>query len=204
MSNNEIFNQYTRPNKHGLYDPANETENCGVGFVAHIKGQASHQIVEDADHILRRMVHRGACGCEANTGDGAGIMTSLPYEFLTRVAKEDLGADLPEKGQYAAGNVFLPVNETERAACKKLINELIEKSDQKLIGWRELPVDPIKADVGPTARAAQPHMEQLFIAAADGVSSEEFERKLYILRKDAGHTIRNDESITQRELYYVE
>jgi len=200
--NNNIFNQYTRPNKHGLYDPANETENCGVGFVAHIKGKPSHQIVEDADHILRRMVHRGACGCEANTGDGAGIMTSLPYEFLTRVAKEDLGADLPAIGSYAAGNVFLPVNETERANCKKLVNELIEKSGQKLIGWRELPVDPIKADIGPTARAAMPHMEQLFVAAADGISTDDFERALYIFRKDAGHTIRADESIKQREMFY--
>jgi len=199
---NNIFNQYTRPNKHGLYDPANETENCGVGFVAHIKGQASHQIVQDAEHILRRMVHRGACGCEANTGDGAGIMTSLPYDFLKRVAKEDLAADLPAIGSYAAGNVFLPVNETERASCKKIVNELIEKSGQTLIGWRELPVDPIKADIGPTARAAMPHMEQLFVAAADGLSTDAFERSLYIFRKDAGHTIRGDESITQREMFY--
>ena len=196
--NNNIFNQYTRPNKHGLYDPANETENCGVGFVAHIKGKPSHQIVEDADHILRRMVHRGACGCEANTGDGAGIMTSLPYEFLTRVAKEDLGADLPAIGSYAAGNVFLPVNETERANCKKIVNELIEKSGQKLIGWRELPVDPIKADIGPTASAAMPHMNQLFVAAADGISTDDFVRALYIFRNDDGQTIRADAKIKQR------
>ncbi len=201
--NNNIFNQYTRPSKHGLYDPANETENCGVGFVAHIKGQPSHQIVEDADHILRRMVHRGACGCETNTGDGAGIMTSLPYDFLKRVASEDLSTELPEKGRYAAGNVFLPVDETERANCKKLVNELIEKSGQKLIGWRELPVDPIKADIGPTARAAMPHMEQLFVAAADGISTDDFERALYVVRKEAGHTIRGDENIKQRELFYV-
>ncbi len=200
--NNNIFNQYTRPNKHGLYDPANETENCGVGFVAHIKGEPSHQIVEDADHILRRMVHRGACGCETNTGDGAGIMTNLPYEFLKRVAKEDLGTDLPEKGRYAAGNVFLPVNETERAECKKLVNQLIEAAGQTLIGWRELPVDPIKADIGPTARAAMPHMEQLFVAAADGVDSDEFERKLYVLRKDSTNQIRANASIEQRELFY--
>ncbi len=197
-----VFNQYTRPNKHGLYDPANETENCGVGFVAHIKGQPSHQIIEDAEHILRRMVHRGACGCESNTGDGAGIMTSLPYEFLKRVAKEDLGADLPEKGSYAAGIVFLPVDEAERAHCKKQVNQLIKQSGQTLIGWRQLPIDPIKADIGPTARKAMPHMEQLFIAAADGLSSESFERKLYILRKDSTHTVRNDESIKQRELFY--
>ncbi|MCW8934807.1 MAG: glutamate synthase large subunit [Gammaproteobacteria bacterium] len=202
MSNNEIFNQYTRPNKHGLYDPANETENCGVGFVAHIKGQASHQIILDADQMARRMKHRGACGCETNTGDGAGIMTGLPYAFLTRVAKESFDIELPKKGQYAAGNVFLPVDDKERAQCKKLVNELIEASGQKLIGWRELPIDPIKADIGSTARQAMPHMEQLFVAAADGVTNDDFERKLYILRKDATHTIRANQNIKQADLFY--
>ena len=199
---NTVFNQYRLPKKHGLYNPANETENCGVGFVAHIKGEPSHQIVLDADHILRRMVHRGACGCEANTGDGAGIMTGLPYAFLTRVAKEDLNAELPEKGKYAAGNVFLPVDEKERAHCKKLVNELIEASGQRLIGWRQLPVDPIKADVGPTARHAMPHMEQLFVAAADGVETDDFERTLYVVRKDATHTLRNDQQLKQGDMFY--
>jgi len=201
--NNTIFNQYTRPDKHGLYDPANETENCGVGFVAHIKGQPSHQIVEDADHILRRMVHRGACGCETNTGDGAGIMTNLPYEFLQRVAREDLSAELPEKGRYAAGNVFLPVDDSERALCKQRVNQAIEASGQTLIGWRQLPVDPIKADIGPTARRAMPHMEQLFIAAADNTDDNAFERALYVLRKDSTNSIRNDDSLRQREMFYV-
>jgi len=199
---NTVFNQHGLPDKKGLYDPANETENCGVGFVAHIKGEPSHQIVEDADHILRRMVHRGACGCETNTGDGAGIMTSLPYAFLIRVAKEAFDVELPEKGQYAAGNVFLPVDETERAHCKKLVNELIEASGQKLIGWRQLPVDPIKADIGPTARHAMPHMEQLFVAAADGVNTEDFERKLYVLRKHATHTVRGDANLKQADMLY--
>jgi len=200
--NNKVLNQYGLPAKHGLYDPANETENCGVGFVAHIKGNASHQIVLDADHILRRMVHRGACGCEANTGDGAGIMTSIPYDFLTKVAKQDLGVDLPEKGRYAAGIVFLPVDEVERKQCKELVNDLIEASGQKLIGWRELPVDPIKADVGPTARHAMPHMEQLFVGAADNLQGDNFERQLYILRKQGTHKVRSDENIQQRDLFY--
>jgi glutamate synthase (NADPH) large chain len=203
MSNkNTVFNQYGLPDKKGLYDPANETENCGVGFVAHIKGKPSHQIVEDADHILRRMEHRGACGCETNTGDGAGILTSLPYAFLNRAAKEEFNVDLPKKGQYAAGNVFLPVDETERAFCKKLVNELIEKSGQRLIGWRELPIDPIKADIGSTARHAMPHMEQLFVAAAEGVDADDFERKLYILRKASTHTVRSDKSLKQADLFY--
>jgi glutamate synthase (NADPH/NADH) large chain len=199
---NTVFKQYGLPGKNGLYDPASETENCGVGFVAHIKGEPSHQIVLDADHILRRMVHRGACGCETNTGDGAGIMTSLPHAFLTRVAKEEFGIDLPASGQYAAGNVFLPVDESERAHCKKLVNQLIEASGQKLIGWRQLPVDPIRADIGPTARHAMPHMEQLFVAAADGIDADDFERKLYVLRKHSTNRIRTDDQLKQAELFY--
>jgi len=200
--NKKVFNHYGLPKKHGLYDPANETENCGVGFVAHIKGDASHQIVLDADHILRRMVHRGACGCETNTGDGAGIMTSIPYAFLDKVARQDLGVELPEKGRYAAGIVFLPVDESERQHCKELVNSLIEEAGQQVIGWRELPVDPIKADIGPTARQAMPHMEQLFVAAADGLQGDDFERQLYILRKQSTHTVRSDSKIEQRDLFY--
>jgi glutamate synthase (NADPH/NADH) large chain len=202
MSNNTVFNQYGLPGKNGLYDPARETENCGVGFVAHIKGQPSHQIVLDADHILRRMVHRGACGCETNTGDGAGIMTSLPYAFLTRVAREAFGTELPAKGQYAAGNVFLPMDETERAQCKKRVNEQISAAGQKLIGWRQLPVNADHADIGPTARLAMPYMEQLFVAAADGIGSEEFERKLYVLRKHSAHAIRGDSNLKQGSMFY--
>src|SRR5690606_32494241 len=91
------------PGPQGLYDPAYEHENCGVGFVAHIKGVRSHGIVEDADRILRHMEHRGACGCEENTGDGAGMLTALPHEFCVKVAKRDLNLDLPAAGRYAAG-----------------------------------------------------------------------------------------------------
>src|SRR5580704_10735087 len=98
------------PEKQGLYDPAFEHDSCGVGFVANIKGVRSRQIIDDADRILCHMVHRGACGCEANTGDGAGILTGLPHEFLHRVAKQDLGVSLPEPGYYGVGNVFLPTD----------------------------------------------------------------------------------------------
>ena len=205
MSNqqNSQHNLQVRPKKQGLYDPVNEKDNCGVGFVADIKGRPSHQIVLDADHVLRRMVHRGACGCETNTGDGAGMMTSLPHDFLRKVAQKDLGVDLPAPGRYAAGNVFLPTDDGERVRCKKLVDEIIVKQGQKVLGWRQLPADPIHADIGPTAHAAQPHMEQLFIEAAEGLEGEEFERQLYIIRKFSTHTLRNDESISQRELFYV-
>src|SRR4030067_183854 len=103
------------PPKQGLYDPAYEHDSCGVGFVAHIKGQRSHQILLDAREALHNMDHRGACGCEANTGDGAGILTALPHEFLQRVVREELKAELPPPGQFAAGIVFLPTDPAERA-----------------------------------------------------------------------------------------
>ena len=103
-----------RPTKRGLYDPANEKDGCGVGFVAHVKDQRSHQIVLDADQVLRNMDHRGACGCEANTGDGAGMLTALPHEFLRKVAEQDLRVELPSAGRFAAGVVFLPTIEAER------------------------------------------------------------------------------------------
>ena len=115
-----------RPEKYGLYDPANEHDSCGVGFVAHIKGERSRQIVDDSLHMLDHMTHRGACGCEANTGDGAGILTALPYEFLEKVAGSDLGTSLPEPGLYGVGVVFLPRDAGEREACKQAVNRVIQ------------------------------------------------------------------------------
>ena len=110
---------YGAPEKHGLYDPQNEKDACGVGIVADIKGRRSHQIVLDADEVLRAMDHRGACGCETNTGDGAGLLTALPIEFLRKVALRDAGLTLPEDGKFAAGNVFLPTDATERQHAKR-------------------------------------------------------------------------------------
>ncbi|MBL4851902.1 MAG: glutamate synthase large subunit [Gammaproteobacteria bacterium] len=191
------------PEKHGLYDPQLEKDSCGVGFIAHIKGQASHQIVKDADHILQRMVHRGGCGCEPTTGDGAGILTSLPDAFLRKVAQADLGIELPPAGQFAAGNVFLPQDVAAQVACRKTIEKLIAEQGQKLLGWRVLPVDTEGADVGPTARLSQPHIEQLFIGATKGVSGDDFERQLYIIRKRGTHAIRDDAAIKQASMFYV-
>ncbi len=196
-------NRYGLPQKQGLYDPAFEKDNCGVGFVADIKGRASHQIVRDADHINRRMVHRGACGCETNTGDGAGMLTTLPHKFLAKVAKQDLGVTLPEPGRYAAGIVFLPMDESERAPCREAVEQFAAEQGLQVLGWRVVPVDADNADIGPTARAAMPYIEQLFVAAADGVEGDALERQLYLIRKRATHRLRNDESLSQREMFYV-
>ena len=195
------------PNKQGLYDPAFEKDSCGVGFVAHIKGKPSHKIVTDAEIMLQRMEHRGGCGCEANTGDGAGILTGMPYDFCVKVAKQDLNIDLPEKGSYAAGNVFLPTDDAERAKCIAGVEKIIAQQGQKCLGWREVPVDTEGADIGPTARLAQPTILQLFIAAGEvagkPTEGKDFERELYIIRKRSTHELRYDKSIDQRKMFYI-
>ncbi|MEX2168009.1 MAG: glutamate synthase-related protein [Pirellulales bacterium] len=191
------------PAKQGLYDPANEHDSCGIGFVAHIKGQRSHQIVVDAGIVLRNMDHRGACGCEANTGDGAGILTALPHEFLRKVVRQDLSSDLPEPGKFAAGLVFLPRDARERAHCKSVVERLISAQGQRLVGWRAVPTESAKADIGPTARAGEPHIEQLVVAAVDGLAGVAFERQLYLIRKQASHQLRGDATLKQGKMFYV-
>jgi len=191
------------PEKTGLYDPANEKDSCGVGFVANIKGVPSHQIMLDAYHLNSRMDHRGGCGFEANTGDGAGILMALPHSFFRKVAWEELGADLPEAGSYAVGNIFLPQIKEERELCFDAINHIVAEEGQTLIGWRDVPIDPVGADVGPAALMAQPFIAQLFIGAADGLEQDEFERVLYIIRKRFSHRLRNDKTMKEAKQVYA-
>ncbi len=200
---NELRTNGGLPQAHGLYDPENEHDSCGVGFVAHIKGERSHQIIQDADRILRHMVHRGACGCEENTGDGAGMLTALPYDFLEKVAKQDLDVILPDRGLYGAGNVFLPQDADQRAECRKIVEEIIAEQGQTFIGWRDLPQEPDVADIGPSARACEPVMEQLFVGAAEGLDSDAFERQLFIIRKWLSRKIREESNFSERLLFYI-
>ena len=191
------------PPKRGLYDPAFEKDSCGIGFVCDIKGRASRGVVEDALGMNCSMEHRGGIGYEKNTGDGAGILLGLPDRFLRRAAAEQLGIELPERGRYGVGNVFLPTHEEERELCLGLLEREIESAGQRLLGWRELPTDPDGADIGNAARAAMPHMLQLFVGAGDALAEDEFERRLYLIRKHATHLLRGDESLAQRELFYI-
>ncbi|GIW94157.1 MAG: glutamate synthase [Pirellulaceae bacterium] len=196
------------PQRYGLYDPAYEHDSCGVGFVAHIKGQRSHQLVLDADVVLRNMSHRGACGCEENTGDGAGMLTALPYEFLAKQAQQLWNATLPPPGQFGAGLVFLPKKPDERAYCKQVVEQIVQQFGQRLIGWRKVPQQPDVADIGPTARQAEPYMEQLFVAAGKDeqgrwLSGDAFERKLYLIRKRSSHVLRSDPRLEQAKLFYI-
>lgn len=199
----EIFSKFGPPKKHGLYDPSNEKDACGVGFVANIAGERSHQIVLDAETILRNMDHRGACGCEYNTGDGAGMLTGMPHDFMAKVVKSDLGADLPELGRYATGIVFLPTDIQQRDRCVEIFNKYVKEQGQTLIGWRIVPTDAKTANVGDTALASEPTVMQVVIAAADGVVAGDFERKVYLIRKQATNEIRTDESMSQAKMFYV-
>ena len=189
------------PEKSGLYDPRNEKDSCGVGFVADIQGRRSHQILLDARHMLDSMSHRGACGCEANTGDGAGFLTALPHEFLARVASEDLGRELPPPGQFAAGNVFLPRGDEFRQRCKDEVEAIIQSEGQEVIGWRTVPTRTVEADIGPSALASEPVIEQLFVGA-QGLDGDSFERKLYVIRKRPSRLLRSLED-DEAEAFYI-
>ncbi len=195
--------QYGYPEKQGLYDPAFEKDACGVGFVAHIKGERSHQIVLDANEIMMAMEHRGACGCESNTGDGAGMLTGFPHEFLCQVIQEEQGIELPAEGKYGAGLVFLPTDEEQRNQCKAAVEKIIADHGQRFITWRPVPTNPSGADVGPTALSAMPHFEQLIVAAADDLTGDDFERQLYIIRKRASLQLRLSQSLSQAKLFYI-
>ena len=200
---NKLPLRFGYPPKTGLYDPAYEKDSCGVGFVANIKGQPSHQIMLDAYHLNSRMDHRGGCGFEANTGDGAGILMALPYSFFQELASELFKAELPSAGQYAVGNIFLPQDKSERDLCQQVINDIINEEQQHLIGWRNVPIDPVGADVGPAALMAQPFICQLFIKAQDGLDQEQFERALYIIRKRFTHKLRSDASLIEAKQVYA-
>lgn len=171
----------------GLYHPSFEKDSCGVGFVANIKGRKSHQIVSDALTMLERMSHRGACGCEPNTGDGAGILIQVPHEFLFNECTK-LGIKLPAFGWYGVGQVFFPQDASVREECRRVLNRQIKRMNMQLLGYRKLPV--ANQAIGETALQAEPVMEQVFIKRPDALkNADDFERKLFILRKYVTHLI---------------
>ena len=193
------------PPKRGLYDPAFEKDSCGVGFICDIKGRPSREIIESALSMNCCMEHRGGLGYEKNTGDGAGILLGMPHRFMEWAAGQDLGTELPPLGSYGAGIVFLPTDAAERERCKALMSWVIEDAGQICLGWRPLPVSPDDAVIGKAARAAMPHMEQLFIAAGGAAAEDRdaFERKLYLIRKHATHRLRGAANLTQRQMFYI-
>ncbi len=190
------------PGKQGLYDPALEKDSCGVGFVAHVKGERSHQIVLDAEQVLRNMDHRGACGCEKNTGDGSGILTAIPHDYFERVAREELKTQLPDPGLYGVAQVFLPTDARERQICKDELTRHVIENGQRVLGWRRVPTDAKGADIGPSALATEPVVEQLFIASAPAIDRSSFCRELFLIRKQTYHALKKH-TLQQRGMYYV-
>jgi glutamate synthase (NADPH/NADH) large chain len=173
----------------GLYHPSFEHDACGIGFVANIKSNKSHQIISDALTVLENMEHRGACGCEANTGDGAGIMIQVPHEFYFDECVK-LGFHLPSFGRYGVGVLFFPREIRLREECRDIFNRAAEKLGLEIIGYRKVPVNT--EGIGATALSVEPEMEHVFIACPDHINNpDDFERKLFILRNYASHTINN-------------
>lgn len=201
----ERLNQQNQNNKQGLYHEQYEHDSCGIGFIASIKGVKSHHIVKDALTGLANMEHRGACGCESNTGDGAGILIQIPHDFFVRESQK-LGFTLPEAGQYAVGLVFLPNIESEKSQAKDLLEKTIKDQNQELIGWREVPVD--SSMIGETAKSVMPLMYHVFIKPGKdgpnlpGEFEDAFERRLYIIRKIWENKI-NKSNFSEKKLCYI-
>ena len=173
----------------GLYRPEFERDSCGIGFVANIKGNKSHQVISDALTILENMEHRGACGCESNTGDGAGILIQTPHAFFFDECLK-MGVHLPAFGRYGVGMVFFPQELRLREECRDIFTRATEELGMEVLAWRKVPVNP--QDIGFTARSVEPDMEQVFIACPDHITDPmAFERKLFVLRNYASHLIHN-------------
>lgn len=184
----------------GLYRSEFEHDACGIGFRAHLKGRRSHGIVADAIKMLERMDHRGACGCDPNTGDGAGILLQIPHEFLLDECNK-LNFQLPSSGEYGVGMIFFPMNETEREECREIFNRKIERIGLQLLGYR---VVPTKGDcLGDGSGSVEPHVEQVFIKRPSDITEEiDFERKLYILRQYASRIIRDSVAGAKEHFYF--
>ncbi|GMU91310.1 MAG: glutamate synthase [Candidatus Hydrogenedentota bacterium] len=166
--------------KRGLYEPFYEHDACGVGFVANIKGNATHAIIRQGIQVLENLEHRGACGCDPETGDGAGMLLQMPHRLFQREA-ESLKFSLPDKGEYAAGMIFLPHDGGDRKRCISIIERIVKDEGQAVLGWREVPRN--SAGLGYIAREGEPVISQVFIRRADGLDEMAFERKLYTIRK---------------------
>ena len=185
----------------GLYDPRNEHDACGVGFVAHIKGLKSHDIVQQGLNILRNLDHRGAVGADALIGDGAGLLIQIPDAFF-REEMRAMGITLPPPGEYGVGNIFLPKERASRLACEQELERAVRAEGQIVLGWRDVPTNR-DMPMSPWVRSREPIMRQIFIGrGADVIVQDALERKLYVIRKTASSAIQKLELKHSKE-YYV-
>ena len=187
------------PPAQGLYDPANEHDACGIGFVASIKGNKSHDIIRKGIRVLLNLAHRGACGCDPETGDGAGVLIQIPHQFFARECAK-LGFTLPEPGSYAVAMVFLPVEKHGRLQCEGVLERIIREEGLTLLGWRDTPV--YASAIGRVARGSQPYIQQMFVARPADMDEDAFERKLYVVRKRAENEVR-ELGMEDGESFYI-
>src|SRR3984885_13737950 len=187
------------PEAQGLYRPEQEHDACGLGFVAHIDGHKSHDIVLKGIQILVNLTHRGACGCDPETGDGAGILIQIPHPFFERECAE-LGFTLPPPGEYGVGMMFLPVEQHDRMLAKGIVEQTAKKLGLSVLGWRDTPIDG--NTIGRVARNSQPYIEQIFVRPPSGMDQDALERKLYVLQKSATTAVAKSD-LKEKELFYI-
>ena len=186
------------PEKQGLYDPQNEHDACGVGFVANIKGNKSHTIIEQGLNILDRLTHRGAVGADPLAGDGAGILLQIPDEFF----RAEVDFELPEAGMYAVGMLFLPRDESARAKSEETIIRFVENEGQHILGWRDVPVN--NKGLGHSVLPSEPFIRQVFIGCSGECEDQTaFERKLFVIRKQIENEIRESELVGKKSFYFT-
>ena len=189
----------TPPQPQGLYHPTYEHDACGMGFVVNLNGEKSHDIIRKGIQILINLTHRGACGCDPETGDGAGILIQIPHEFFAAECAK-LGFTLPDPGQYAVGMMFLPVEPQQRLLCEGIVERIVREEGLTTLGWRDTPANGDA--IGRQARATQPYIEQVFVRSALGLTQDQFERKLYLVRRRAEAEISKSD-IHEKEFFYV-
>ncbi|MGP8174818.1 MAG: glutamate synthase large subunit [Terracidiphilus sp.] len=187
------------PQPQGLYHPRNEHDACGVGLVASIRGEKSHEIIRKGLEVLINLTHRGAAGCDPETGDGAGILIQIPHAFFARECGE-LGMQLPEPGAYGVAMCFLPVEKHNRLQCEGIFERIAQEEGLTVLGWRDTPVNGDA--IGRVARASQPYIEQLFVGRPDGLDEDAFERLLYRVRRRTENEIAASE-IEEKDTFYL-
>jgi len=187
------------PPAQGLYDPQLEHDACGIGFVANIKGQKSHDIIVKGIQVLVNLTHRGACGCDPETGDGAGVLIQIPHKYFARECAK-LGFTLPAAGEYGVGMTFLPVEPRPRLEAEAILERIVVQEGLTVLGWRDTPIDG--AAIGRVARNSQPYIQQIFIGRGKGMTDDQLERKLYVVRKRAEAEVAKSD-IENKEFFYI-
>jgi glutamate synthase (NADPH/NADH) large chain len=187
------------PEAQGLYHPSLEHDACGIGFVASVKGHKSHEIIVKGIRVLINLTHRGACGCDPETGDGAGVLIQIPHKFFARECAK-LGFTLPAPGEYGVGMTFLPVDRQPRLQCEGIIERIVREEGLSVLGWRDTPIEGTA--IGRVARASQPYIQQIFVGHAKGMTEDQLERKLYVVRKRVETEITTSD-VEDKDFFYI-